>query len=422
MIPSRKPAPAKNETDSGSAAPRRFRLRLVGVGGAGNNCIQQVATTNTAFDGIELLAINTDIQALDAVTGADKLQIGASVTRGLGTGGDPELGAAAAQHDLERLEAALQHADVVFLTAGLGGGTGTGAGPIIARIAKEQGALVLAFVSMPFSFEGPRRRSQAEIGLEHLKAQADAVICIPNDRLTRIVGENAPVAEAFRRGNEIVGSGVQAIWQLLARKGLINLDFADLRSTLGGKHAEGIFSHGEATGPDRLRDAMKELMDNPLFDGNDTLARADGVLVSILGGPDLTLSEVQRAVEPISRIAQRAHIIMGAAIDENFADRLSVTVIAANAAPGKRIAPGMSTRTPGYLRPTQSRPHHAPPPTPEPVETSAPAKSEPAKPKQETLDLENISRGKFDKSEPTIYDGEDLDFPTFLRRGISLKR
>jgi len=404
----RKPAPAKPDTDT---APRRFRLKLIGVGGAGNNCIHQIATAGGALDGLELLAVNTDLQALDAVVGADKLQIGATVTRGLGTGGDPDLGAAAAQHDSEQLEAVIQHADVVFLTAGLGGGTGTGASPIIAKLAKEQGALVLAFVSTPFTFEGTRRRSQADIGLEQLKAQADAVICIPNDRLTRIVGESAPVTEAFKRGNEIVASGVRAIWQLLSRKGLINLDFADLRATLGGKHGEGVFSHGEATGPDRLRDAMKALMDNPLFDGNETLARADGVLVSILGGPDLTLADVQRAVEPISRVAQRAHVIMGAAIDDGYADRLAVTVIAATGGVAKRIAPGAVIRT-------------AARPQPQPVAAPAPAPdtdTELGKAKQKILDFGGISPGKFGGGEPTIYDGEDLDYPTFLRRGISLK-
>jgi len=399
------------KTDA-DAAPRRFRLKLIGVGGAGGNCIQQVAATAGALDGargaaggVQLLAVNTDLQALDAIVGADKLQIGATVTRGLGTGGDPDLGAAAAQHDVEQLEAAIQHADVVFVTAGLGGGTGTGASPIIAKLAKEQSALVLAFVMLPFAFEGPRRRSQAEAGLEQLKAHADAVICIPNDRLTRIVGENAPVTEAFKRGNEIVANGVRAVWQLLSRKGLINLDFADLRATLGGKHGEGVFSHAEATGPDRLRDAMKMLMDNPLFDGNDTLARADGVLVSILGGPDLTLADVQRAVEPISRVAQRAHVIMGAAIDDTFADRLAVTVIAANSVVAKRIAPGAAVRAP-------ARPQ---------AQAAAPTIGD-GKPKQETLPLEGVSRGKFGGGEPTIYEGEDLDYPTFLRRGVSLKR
>jgi cell division protein FtsZ len=400
------PTPRKSiapKTDA-DATPRRFRLKLIGVGGAGGNCIHQIAASAGALDGVELIAVNTDLQALDAIAGADKMQIGATVTRGLGTGGDPDLGAAAAQQDAEQLEAAIQHADVVFVTAGLGGGTGTGAGPIIAKLAKEQGALVLAFVSMPFSFEGPRRRSQADVGLEQLKAQADAVICIPNDRLTRIVGENAPVTEAFKHGNEIVASGVRAIWQLLSRKGLINLDFADLRSTLGGKHGEGVFSHAEATGPERLRDAMKSLMDNPLFDGNDTLARADGVLVSILGGPDLTLADVQRAVEPISRIAQRAHVIMGAAIDDTFTERLAVTVIAANSVVAKRIAPGTTVRAPARAQPQ---------PAPSPVSDG--------KPKQETLPLEGVSRGKFGGGEPTIYEGEDLDYPTFLRRGISLK-
>ncbi len=420
MTTPRKSTPARPENaDTNPPGTRRFRLKLIGVGGAGGNCIQQIAATATGIlDGVELLAINTDIQALDAITIADKLQIGATITRGLGTGGDPDLGAAAAQNDTDRIEAALGRADVVFLAAGLGGGTGTGASPIIAKIAKEQGALVLAFVATPFAFEGPRRRSQAEAGLEQLKAQADAVICIPNDRLTRIVGENAPVTEAFRHGNKIVADGVRAIWQLLSRKGLINLDFADLSRTLGGRHGEGIFSHGEATGPDRLRDAMKELMDNPLFDGNDTLARADGVLVSILGGPDLTLSDVQRAVEPISRIAQRAHVIMGAAIDESFADRLSVTVIAANAGIAKQRAAAPPRNAASFVRPA------APVPAPSTVAVSVePHSASPvAKPKQETLPLEGISRGRFDKSEATIYDGEDLDVPTFLRRGVSLTR
>jgi len=403
----RQPASAKSETDP--AVPRRFRLKVVGIGGAGGNCVHHLATDAAALEGVELLAVNTDLQALDAIHGAEKLQIGASVTRGLGAGGDPELGAAAAHHDSERLETVLQNADVVFLTTGLGGGTGTGAGPTIAKIAKDQGALVLAFVAMPFAFEGPRRRSQAEHGLELLKAQADAVICIPNDRLTRIVGENAPVTEAFRYGNQIVANGVQAIWQLLSRKGLINLDFADLRATLGGRHGEGIFSHGEAAGPDRVRDAMKALMENPLLEGNETLARADGLLISILGGHDLTVADVQRAVEPISRAAQRAHIIMGAAIDERYNDRIAVTLISATGTPAKRVVPGTIIRTPALARS-------------QPASSPAPAKSEPSKPKQETLNLENISRGRFDKGEPTIYEGEDLDYPTFLRRGISLKR
>jgi len=398
---SRKPAASPTETDP---APRRFRLKLIGVGGAGGNCIQQIASAADALHGVEWLAVNTDLQALEAIVGADKLQIGATVTRGLGAGGDPDIGAAAAQQDIEQLKAAVQHADVIFLAAGLGGGTGTGASPILAKLAKEQGALVLAFVALPFSFEGARRRQQAEAGLAELRAHADVVICIPNDRLTRIVGENAPVTEAFQRGNEIVASGVRAIWQLLSRKGLINLDFAALRSTLGGRHGEGVFSHAEAGGLDRLREVAKLLMDNPLFEGNDTLARADGVLVSILGGPDLTLADVQRVVEPVSRVAQRAHLIMGAAIDETYTNRLAVTVIAANNAVSKRVAPGTAIRAPARPTPVAAEP----PPV------------KPSQPQQVPLPLEGVTRGKFGGGEPTIYEGEDLDYPTFLRRGIKL--
>jgi cell division protein FtsZ len=423
----------------------RIRLKLFGVGGAGGNAVAQIAASSTeakqALAGVELVAVNTDLQALEAVANAEKIhhalrviQIGSAVTHGLGTGGDCELGARAAQQDTERLKAQFQNSDVVFIAAGLGGGTGTGASPVLARLAKEQGALVLAFVSMPFGFEGDRRRQQALAGLEQLKAQADAVICIQNDKLFKIVGENATVLDGFKRGNEIIASGVQAIWQLLSRKGLINLDFADLRTTLGSRHCQGIFSCGEAEGPDKARDAVKALMESPLLDGGEALARAEGVLVSILGGPDLTLTDVQRAVEPISRQANRAHIIMGAVIDENYRGRLAVTVIAAaanvarknaqpiaaNPFPLRRLGEAMPFRT--TSAPAQTTPIAGSATTAAISEPAVQKKKESAKPRQETLPLEGVSHGRFDRSEPTLYEGEDLDVPTFLRRGISLKR
>ena len=423
----RKPANAKSEPEV--TAPRLFRLKLVGVGGAGGNCAHQIATTCDAgrhpLAGVELIAVNTDLQALDAITGAEKLQIGAAITHGLGAGGDPEVGARAAQHDTNRLTAALGNADVVFIAAGLGGGTGTGASPVIARLAKEQGALVLAFVAMPFAFEGKLRSDQAANGLEQLKAAADAVICIHNDRLFRILGDNAPATEAFRRANDIIASGVQAIWQLLSRKGLINLDFADLRTTLGGKHCEGIFSHGEGTGPDRAREALKQLLENPLFVADETLVKAEGVLVSILGGPDLSLSDVQRTVEPITKLAPRAHIIMGAAIDEAQRDRISVTVIAATGNVARRpvttsiTAP--SQRSP-VNRPSANLTGSAPltnKPASQPA-TAVPKENAPLK--QADLPLQPMTRGRFDRDNPTLHNGEDLDIPTFLRRGISLKK
>ena len=286
----------------------KIRLKILGVGGAGGHTVGQIAENraqgNHPLDGVDLVAINTDLQALGEINGAEKMHIGAAVTHGLGAGGEPEVGTRAAQNDAEKIEALVQGADVVFVMAGLGGGTGTGASPTIAKVAKEAGALVLAFVALPFSFEGDRRKQQALAGLEQLKTQADAVICIPNDKLFRIAGADASVVDAFKRADENFILGVQAVWQLLSRKGLINLDFADLRATLGSKHCDGLFSYGHAEGANRARDAVKALLENPLLDGGDILGKAEGVLVSILGGPDLTLADVQKTVEPISRLRE----------------------------------------------------------------------------------------------------------------------
>jgi cell division protein FtsZ len=423
MSTPRKQVTPVSQVAGGSDAPQKFRAKIFGVGGAGCNALSHIAAAK--LSGVDLIAVNTDLQTLAAVTVAEKFQIGSAVTRGLGAGGDSEVGARAALQDAERIEAAVHGADIVFITAGLGGGTGGGASPVLARLAKSKGALVLAIVATPFSFEGERRRQQALASLEQLKAQADAVICVQNDKLFKLVGENASAVDAFKCGDGVVATAVQAIWQLLSRKGLVNLDFADLRAILGSKHCEGIFGHGEGKGAEKARDAVKSLMDSPLFD-NEALARAEGVLVSILGGPDLTLTDVQKTVEPISRTASRAHVIMGAAIDEGYRGRLAVTVIvAANAVP-KRVAPSPLNRSVTARQTFPARPAATPipavQPAPQPVEPTSASKKKPAQPKQETLPFEGVTRGRFDKSEPTLYDGEDLDVPTFLRRGVSLKR
>ena len=418
MTPIRKANPTEsNETSA------RTRLKVFGVGGAGCNAVGQIASAiagqaDHPLAGIELVAVNTDLQALAGITGAEHVQIGSAITRGLGAGGDLELGLRAAQQNTERLEAIAQNTGLVFVVAGLGGGTGTGAAPVVARVAKEQGALVVAFALLPFGFEGDRRRQQALAGLEQLRAHADAVICIPNDKLFKVAGENAQALEAFQRGNELIATGVQAFWQLLARKGLINVDFADLRAALGTKHSDGIFSFGTATGSEKVRDAGKALMENPLLDNGEILGKADAVLISVLGGPDLTLADVQRAVEPISRLASHARITMGAAIEEAHRDRLTITVIAtANSLP-RRVAPTVAPR-PVIGR--QIAPRPMPVSAPVPVESKSPTGKKES-PKQENLPLEGISRGRFEKSEPTLYNGEDLDVPTYIRRGISLKR
>src|SRR5881296_1028821 len=218
-----------------STLPPEIRLKILGIGGAGGNAVAQIASQPGALTGVELIAINTDLQALNAITGAERIQIGSSVTHGLGAGGDAEIGSRAAQQDTERLETLCQNTDIIFITTGLGGGTGTGAAPVVARIAKERGALVLAFAALPFGFEGERRRQQAQAGLEQLRAQADAVISVPNEKLLKL-SESATAVDVFQRGNDLIATAAQAIWQLLSRKGLINLDFADVRTALGGRH------------------------------------------------------------------------------------------------------------------------------------------------------------------------------------------
>lgn len=417
-------------------SPQKLRLKIFGVGGAGCNVVHHITAARTDnlrwLAGVDLVAINTDAQALAEVAVRDRIQIGAALTHGLSAGGDAELGGRAAQNDSEKLELAFQHVDIAFLAVGLGGGTGSGAAPVLARLARGQGALVLAFAALPFAFEGERRQQQAWAALEQLKAQADAVICIPNDKLSKFIGEQGTVQDAFKRCNEMIASGAQAIWQLLSRKGLINLDFADLRATLGGKHCEGVFSFGQAEGEDKARDAVKALMDHPLFDGGDALNKADGVLVSILGGPELTLSDVQRTVEPISAKAGRARVIMGAATDENFRGKLAVTVIAS--AGGQRrtpmIAGGRNQSKTVGRNGVPRRPVDGPKATGSTTSsnTTATVVADVPQPKlisqakQETLPLDEVSRGRFDKSERSFYDGEDLDVPTYLRRGVRLEQ
>lgn len=451
------PAPEATSAEAGIperpvAQARKVRIKLFGVGGAGGNAVTHIAQTRETrvqwLTQLDLVAVNTDLQALDAALATEKIQIGAEVTHGLGAGGDPELGARAAQHEATVLSAACRDLDVAFIMAGMGGGTGTGASAVLARVAKQQGALVLALVTMPFGFEGDRRRQQAVDGLEELRGHADAVICVPNDRLFKVLGEGASVLEAFQRGNEFMATGVQAVWQLLARKGLINLDFADLRATLNAKHSDGLLSHGEAEGADRARNAVKAMLENPLFDGHETLARADSVLVSILGGTDLALGDVQKAMEPITRQAPKAHIIMGAAMDEAYIGKLSVTMIAASQATQRKSATptnsviltttGKATVTTpangtvhrkhvpangnggGVALPNKTVPATAV----SAMGSSTPAKTKDAPPsaKQETLPLQTASRGRFDKTEPTLHNGQDLDVPTFIRKGIALSR
>src|SRR2546427_3706086 len=309
-----------------STDSRELTLKVFGVGGAGCNAVEQIAQRE--FVGVEFVAVNTDVQALLDLSVGRVVPLGATLTRGLGAGGDPEVGRAAAEEDAEQLCQLCADAKVVVIVTGLGGGTGTGASPVLARAAKEAGALVLAIATLPFECEGARRRSQAQAGLEELKESADAVLCLPNQRVLKLIDENTSLIETFRITNDLLAQGLRGIRRLLTRAGIINVDFADLCAVVRGQHAESAFACAEARGEHRAREVAEKLLASPLLEGGAVLNEADSVLVSIVAGTDLTMAEVNRVMSQINRACENAHIIMGAAVEADFGDRLSVTVIA----------------------------------------------------------------------------------------------
>jgi cell division protein FtsZ len=276
---------------------------------------------------VDFIAANTDGQALSRSEAPCKVQLGESFTRGLGAGGDPAIGAEAAERSQEQLVDAVRGADLVFIAAGMGGGTGTGAGPVVARIAREQQALTIAVVTRPFAFEGSRRRAVAEQGIERFKDQVDTLVVVSNDRLLEVVDERVSLDIAFRIADEVLRQGVQGISELVTRPGLINLDFADVRSIMG-RAGGAVVSMGYGEGKDKVVEAAKVALRSPLLD-IESVKGTDGLLVNITGGEDLTLAEVNRAMELISQAAvPGASILFGAVIDPKMEGRVQITLIA----------------------------------------------------------------------------------------------
>jgi cell division protein FtsZ len=434
----------ENQPDSApveeTAAPikEKIRIKVCGVGGAGCNAAGFIAQDK--LDQVEFLLVNTDAQALAKSPLPDKLVLGQKRARGLGTGGDPEMGRAAAEDDAARLRAFTEGADIIFILTGLGGGTGTGAAPVLARIARESGALVLALATLPFDFEGGRRQRQALVGLQHLKAAADAVICLPNQKLFKLLDENTSVLETFKISNGLMAEGLRGIWRLLTQTGLINIDFADLCSVTRGRHVASSFATAEARGEKRGEQVIEKLLSHALLDGGQVLNESDAVLVSLVGGPDLTMSEVNKVMQPLQRHCENAHLIFGAAIDEAFTGQLSVTLIASRQSAVSSALPVSAPAGP-LLEPIQPVDLQLLDPAASPRPNSrfvapAPEMSNEKKEQiysrqtgnsrrrnarmQKELALEVVFKGRFDKSEPTLRDGEDLDLPTYVRRGVPL--
>jgi len=300
------------------------RIRVVGVGGGGTNAVNRMMRGN--LKGVEFIALNTDHQALMQSTAQHKLRIGAKVTRGLGAGGDPQKGHDAAEESRDELTKALADSDMVFVTAGMGGGTGTGAAPIVAEIAREGGALTIGVVTKPFRFEGLRRQRIAEEGILILQDQVDTLITIPNERLMQVVDKKTPIVEAFKVADDVLRQGVQGISDLIVYPGLINLDFADVKAIMSGQGAA-LMGIGFGTGDTRAADAARDAVASPLLE--TTIAGAKGILLNVTGGKDLTLYEVNEAAQLVSESADKdAQIIFGTVIDETMKDEVKITVIA----------------------------------------------------------------------------------------------
>lgn len=299
-------------------------IKVIGVGGGGNNAVNRMIAAGVR--GVEFIAINTDAQALAMSQSPTKIQIGAKLTKGLGAGGNPEIGEKAAEESRDEIAAAVKGADMVFITAGMGGGTGTGGAPIVAELAKDLGTLTVGVVTRPFTFEGRKRQLQAEVGINKLREKVDALITIPNDRLLQIIDKNTSMVEAFRIADDVLRQGVQGISDLIAIPGLINLDFADVR-TIMKEAGSALMGIGEARGENRAVEAAKQAISSPLLE--TTIEGARGVLLNMTGDASMKLLEVHEAAQVVAQVVDpEANIIFGAVIDDNLNDEVRVTVIA----------------------------------------------------------------------------------------------
>jgi cell division protein FtsZ len=418
------PPPDELPLTSEILADRNIAIKLVGIGGAGANAVDRLKMEN--LERLQLAVINTDYQALSSSPVQDKVLIGTSVTRGLGAGGDPEPGRLAAEADREKIAAVVRDCDLVFLLAGMGGGTGSGAAPIVAEIAAEEGALVIAFVTMPFSFEGGRRLKQAEEGLQALRRVCDAVIPLPNDVLMQEAADNETVLDSFARADEWIGRGVKSIWSMMFRTGLINLDFATLRQAFQQRGGKTLFGLGTGEGPNAVAEAIESLKLCPLLHTPEFSRKADRLLVNITGGTDLTLPKVNELMTAVTeQFGKESHVFMGAVIDESLQNRVEICVLGTSdlggrGLPARRMASPALRQAQGRLRTEEKVLIAAAMDRASASEEKPAVHTVPVAQDEFGFDREVESRGYFDKTDRNLFEGQDLDVPTYLRKGIKL--
>ena len=423
-------------TMSDELADQNVAIKVVGLGGAGGNAVDRLKMEN--LDRLRLAAINTDLQALNASPLEEKVLIGSAVTRGLGAGGDPALGFDAAESDREKIADVVNGCDLVFLIAGMGGGTASGAAPIVADVASEAGALVIAFVTMPFSFEGGRRVKQAEEGLLALRRSCDAVITLPNDILLQEAEEGETALDSFGRADAWIGQAVRSVWAMLFRTGLINLDFATLRQAFSQRGGKTLFGLGRGEGPEAVAKVIESLDMCPLLATPEHARKADRLLVNIVGGTDLQLNDVNEIMSAVTeRYGRDSHVIMGAVIDEDLQGRVEVCVIGTSdmggrvpprrpvSPRGRAVAPATATR-PAVDVPAPRMEDLEPVGTTGGMEHRSTSKTKGKRHSddgsQNEFFFQNLAenRGHFERTDRNLFEGQDLDVPTYLRKGIKI--
>ena len=381
-----------------------INLQVVGLGGAGGNVVDKLAAIGLGASGF--MAVDTDAQALQRIVMAKKMAVGVKRTRGLGCGGDPDLGRQCIESAKRTLCKQLEGAGVVLLISGMGGGLGTGASPALAKIAAAESALVLVLALMPFECEGRRRMELAHVGLSQLREAADAVICLPNQHVLELHGEDKSAQETFEKANALVMEGVLGIGRLLRADGLLTAGLADLRAVLSDRHECSVLAAVEAEGRKRHRELLDQLCAHPFMENGKVLKEADALLVSLVGGLDMSMSDVNRVTQHISAHCPDAELVLSAAVEPDFKEKLGITVITAR---GKTEA---ETKKLEDFAVTEAKPV---------VNAEPKVRGRRRKAKQQELQLRSVSKGRFEKSEPTLYGGEDLDVPTFIRRNLPLK-
>lgn len=403
-------------------------IKVIGVGGGGGNAVNRMI--EEGLGGVDFITVNTDSQSLLLSKARTRVRIGDKLTRGLGAGGNPEIGKKAAEESADELYEVLRGADMVFITGGMGGGTGTGAAPIVAQVAKELGSLTIGVVTRPFTFEGSRRISSAEMGIEELKSKVDTLIVIPNDRLLQIVDKRASLNDAFQTADDVLRQGIQGISELITVPGLINLDFADVR-TIMSEGGAALMAVGTASGEDRARKAAEAAISSNLLDV--TIDGARGILFNVTGGPDMSLFEVNEAAAIIKETSHAdVNLIFGAVIDENMRDTIRITVIATgferHSSVGARSLPkpAMAERRGSQSQSRQQQTAQAAQqpiqqpaapqsplrqPIQQPVEPRQQPPAPSAAPRRDSHDDDDVS-----SSAGSAYSSDDLDIPTFLRK------